>query len=89
MFPGEEWGHANEGDVGVVVFFDVAPASPPSDSSSPEPPPRSPRGDPGQHRQHQRGDRIAKQFIEAVGCPRVGIADCSSVDLSSTVRAFG
>jgi hypothetical protein len=24
MFPGEEWGHANEGDVGIVVFFDVS-----------------------------------------------------------------
>ena len=24
MHPGEEWGHANEGDVGIVVFFDVS-----------------------------------------------------------------
>ena len=22
MIPGEEWGHANEGDVGIIVFFD-------------------------------------------------------------------
>ena len=22
MFPGEEWGHASEGDVGIVVFWD-------------------------------------------------------------------
>ena len=24
MLPGEEWGHANEGDVGIVVFFDAS-----------------------------------------------------------------
>ncbi len=23
MFPGEEWGHASEGDVGIVVFWDA------------------------------------------------------------------
>lgn len=23
MFPGEEWGHATEGDVGIVVFWDA------------------------------------------------------------------
>lgn len=68
MFPGEEWGHANEGDVGIVVFFDASTRLPTvrfiksgtATAVAPEEIRRvSIGGGPSE------ADRIAKQFIEA------------------------
>lgn len=67
MFPGEEWGHANEGDVGIVVFFDPSTRLPTvrfiksgtATAVAPEEIRRVSIGGPSE------ADRIAKQFIEA------------------------
>lgn len=68
MFPGEEWGHASEGDVGIVVFFDASTRLPTvrfinsgtATAVAPEEIRRVSIGD-----GPSEADRIAKQFIEA------------------------
>lgn len=68
MHPGEEWGHASEGDVGIVVFFDANTRLPTvrfikSGTATAVLPDEIRRVSSGSG--ITEADRIAQQFIEA------------------------